>query len=93
MYHVILGPLLAHVPNLIQIGQKTHKLEIFTFGRFWLVGLVARKMVAAASNIQLPSGRLLMTSVPSLNQIGQKLAELAYFEIFGWLAGWAGLRE
>jgi len=34
-----------------------------------------------------------MTSVPSLNQIGQKSAELAHFEIFGWLAGWAGLRE
>ena len=27
-----------------------------------------------------------MTSVPSLNQIGQKLAKLAHREIFGWLA-------
>ena len=32
-----------------------------------------------------------MTSVPSLNQIGRKLAKLAHREIFGWLAGWAGL--
>ena len=29
-----------------------------------------------------------MTSVPSLNQIGRKLAELAHREIFSWLAGW-----
>ena len=29
-----------------------------------------------------------MTSVPSLNQIGRKLAKLAHHEIFGWLAGW-----
>ena len=29
-----------------------------------------------------------MTSVPSLNQIGRKLAKLAHREIFGWLAGW-----
>ena len=29
-----------------------------------------------------------MTSVPSLNQIGRKLAKLAHLEIFGWLAGW-----
>ena len=28
-----------------------------------------------------------MTSVPSLNQIGRKLAKLAHHEIFGWLAG------
>ena len=34
-----------------------------------------------------------MTSVPSLNQIGRKLAKLAHREIFGWLAGWlAGSR-
>ena len=38
--------------------QKTQKLEIFPFGRFWLVRLVGRKMVAATPNIQLPSGRL-----------------------------------
>ena len=31
LYRVILGPLLAHMPNLIQIGQKTQKLEIFIF--------------------------------------------------------------
>ena len=29
-----------------------------------------------------------MTSVPSLNQIGRKLAKLARHKIFGWLAGW-----
>ena len=39
-YHVILGPFSAHIPNLIQIGQKTRRLENFTSVRFWLVGLV-----------------------------------------------------
>ena len=88
----VFGSLLALIPNFIQIGQKTRKLEIFTFGRFWLVGLVGRKMVAASSNDQLLPGRLWMTSVPNLNLIGWKMAELAHFWIFGWLAGWAGLR-
>ena len=41
---VVFGPLLAPIPNFIQIGQKTQKLKIFTFGRFWLVRLVGRKM-------------------------------------------------
>ena len=68
--YVVFASLLAPIPNFIQIGQKTQKLEIFTFGRFWLVGLVGRKMVAATSNIQLLPERLLMTSVPSLNLIG-----------------------
>ena len=43
---------LAKPPNFIQIGWKTQKLKIFTIGRFWLVGPVGQKMVAAASNIQ-----------------------------------------
>ena len=45
LYHVDFSPFLAPMQNFIQIGQKTQKLEIFTFGRFWLVGLVGRKMV------------------------------------------------
>ena len=43
-------PLSAPIPNITQIGQKTQKLEIFTFGWFWLVGLVGRKMVGDISN-------------------------------------------
>ena len=35
----------AYVIDIDQIGQKIQKLEIFTFGQFWLVGLVGRKMV------------------------------------------------
>ena len=46
-FYAVIAPLLAPVPNFIQIGQKTRKLEIFTFDRFWLVGLVGLKMVAA----------------------------------------------
>ena len=58
LYHVGFSPFSAPMQNFIQIGQKIRKLEIFTFGRFWLVGLVGRKMVAATSNIQLLPGRL-----------------------------------
>ena len=58
MVYVVFGPLLAPIPNFIQIGRKTQKLKIFTVGRFWLVGPVGRKMVAATSNIQLPPRRL-----------------------------------
>ena len=49
-FYVVFAPLLAPIPNFIQIGQKTRKLEIFTFGRFWLVGLVGQKMAAGISN-------------------------------------------
>ena len=45
LYHVDFSPFLAPMQNFIQIGQKTQKLEISTFGRFWLVGLVGLKMV------------------------------------------------
>ena len=40
-FYIVFGPLLAPIPNFIQIGLKTQKLKIFTIGRFWLVGLVA----------------------------------------------------
>ena len=49
-FYDVFASLLAPIPNFIQIGQKTQKLEIFTFGRFWLVGLVGRKMVVGISN-------------------------------------------
>ena len=48
--YVVSCSLLALIPNFIQIGQKTQKLEIFTCGRFWLVGLVGRKMVVGILN-------------------------------------------
>ena len=80
--YAVSGSLLAPIPNFIQIGQKTQKLEIFTFGRFWLVGLVGRKMVAATSNIRNLFRGLPKHSVQNLNQIGQKLAKLAHREIF-----------
>ena len=48
--YAVSGSLLALRPNFIQIGQKTQKLEIFTFGRFWLVGLVGRKLVVGILN-------------------------------------------
>ena len=40
--------------NFIQIVQKTQKLEIFTFGRFWLVGLAGRKMVVGILSVFCP---------------------------------------
>ena len=50
-FYIVFYPMLAPIPNFIQIGRKTQKLKIVAFGRFWLVGLVGRKMVAATSNI------------------------------------------
>ncbi len=49
-FYVVFGPILAPIPNFIQIGQKTQKLKIFAIGRCWLVGLVGRKMVVGISN-------------------------------------------
>ena len=73
---------LAPKPDFIQIGQKTQKLEIFSIGRFWLVGLVGREIYAAISKIRILSRGLQMTSVPNFNQIGWNLTELAHREIF-----------
>ena len=72
VYYIILGPLLAHMPNLIQIGQKTQKLEIFTFGRFWLVGLVGRKIVVGISSSFYVVLASLLVPHPNFIQIGQK---------------------
>jgi len=77
--------------NFIQIGQKTQKLEIFTFGRFWLVGLVGRKMVVGISNsfyvVFAPS----LAPIPNFIQIGGKTRKLKIFN-FGrfWLVGLVG---
>ena len=70
LYHVIHGPLLAPMPNLIQIGQKTHKLEIFIFGRFWLVGLVGLKMAVGILNSVYVVFAPLLALIPNFIQIG-----------------------
>merc|ERR1712240_720542 len=49
--YAVSGSLLALIPNFIQIGQKTQKLEILSVSRFWLVGLVGRKMVVGIPNL------------------------------------------
>ena len=67
------------MPNLIQIGQKTHKLEIFTFGQFWLVGLVGRKMVVGISNSFYVVFAPLLAPIPNFIQIGQKTQKLEIF--------------
>ena len=67
--HAVFAPLLAPIPNFIQIGQKT-QLEIFTFGRFWLVGLVGRKMVVGILNSFYVVFAPLLTPIPNFIQIG-----------------------
>ena len=79
MYHVIFGPLLAHMPNLIQIGQKTQKLEIFTFSRFWLVELVAQEMVVGIQNSFSVVFTPLLAPIPNFILIGQKTQKLEIF--------------
>ena len=79
------------MPNLIQIGQKTQKLEIFSFGRFWLVGLVDRKMVVGISNSFYDVFSPFLAPMPNFIQIGQETQKLEFFT-FGrfWLVGLVG---
>jgi len=69
-FNVVFAPLLTPTPNFIQIGQKTQKLETFTFGRFWLVGLVGRKMVVGISNSFYVVFAPLLAPIPNFIQIG-----------------------
>ena len=69
---VVFAPLLAPIPNFIQIGQQTRKLEFFTFGRFWLVGVVGRKLVVGISNSFYVVFAPLFNPFPNFIQIGQK---------------------
>ena len=41
---VVFAPLLPLIPNFIQIGQKSQKLEILSISPFWLVGVVGQKL-------------------------------------------------
>ena len=78
------------MPNFVQIEQKT-QLKIFIFGRFWLVGLVGRKMVVGISNSFYVVFAPLLAPVPNFIQIGQKTRKLEIFT-FGrfWLVGLVG---
>ena len=69
------------LPNLIQIGQKTQKLEIFIFGRFWLVRLVGRKMVVGISNSFYVVLAPLLAPIPNFIQIGQITQKLEIFTL------------
>ena len=76
--------------NFIQIGQKTQKLEIFTFRQFWLVGLVGRKMAVGISNSFYVVFAPLLAPIPNFIQIGQKTQlEIFTFGRF-WLVGLVG---
>ena len=67
------------MPNLIQIGQKAQKLEIFIFGRFWLVGLVGRKMAVGILNSVYVVFAPLLAPIPNFIQIGQQTRKLEIF--------------
>ena len=58
------------IENKMQTQSRRVASVVFAIGRFWLVRLVGRKMVAATSNIRNLFRGLLMTSVQNLNQIG-----------------------
>ena len=79
------------IRNFIQIEQKTQKLEIFTCGRFRLVGLVGRKMVVGILNSFYVVFTPLLASIPNFIQIGWKTWKLEIFT-FGrsWLVGLVG---
>ena len=69
------------MPNLIQNGQKTQKLEIFILGRFWLVRLVGGKMVVAIINSFYVVFTPLLAPVLNFIQIGQKTRKLEIFSV------------
>ena len=74
-------------PIFIQIGQETQKLEIFTFGRFWLVGLVGQKMVVSISNSFYLVFSPCLAPLPNFIQIGRKTwkLEISTFGQFWWV--------
>ena len=65
-YYPIISPHSKFHPN----RTKTQQLEIFTFGRFWLVGLVGRKMVVCSLNSFYVVFASLLAPIPNFIQIG-----------------------
>ena len=88
-FSVVFYPILATIPNFIQIGRKTQKLKIFAIGRFWLVGLVGRKMVVGISNSFYVVFGPLIALIPNFIQIGQK-TQIKNFRYCLVLVGRAG---
>ena len=87
-FYLVVAPFLAPIPNFIQIGQKTQKLEIFTFGQSWLVGC---KMDIGASNSFYVVFATLLALIPNFIQIGKKTQKGEIFT-FGqyWLVRLVG---
>ena len=81
-----------HRCNLIMLSleNKSHKI-LFTNGRFWLVGLVGRKIIVGILNSFYVVITPLSAPIPNFIQIGQKTQKLEIFT-FGrfwlvWLVG------
>ena len=70
IFSPILAPILAPIPNFIQIGQKAQKLKIFTIGRFWMVDVVGQKMAVVISNAFYIVIGPSLAPVPNFIQIG-----------------------
>ena len=75
--------------NFIQIGQKTQKLETFTFGRFLLVRLEGQKMVVGISKSFYVVFAPLLAHIPNFIQIGQK-KEVKMISYRLASVGWSG---
>ena len=78
------------MPNFIQIGQRTRKLEIFTFGRFWLVGLVGRKMVVGILKSFFSCFCPIISSHTKFHPNRTKNTEVRNFHFWSILVGRAG---
>ena len=99
-YHGSLQPM---IPPLLYVlsrpftphaGQKTQKLKLFAIGRFWLVGLVDRKMVVGISNSFYVVFGPLLAPIPNFKYIGQKTQKLKIFAIGRfWLVGLVGRKK
>ena len=90
-FYIIFCPILAPIPNFIQIGWKTQKLKFPTIGRFWSVGPVGQKMVVGIRNSFYVIFGTLLAPTPNFIQIGRKTQKLKIFAIGRfWLVGLVG---
>ena len=89
-FYVVLGPLLAPIPNFIQIRRKTQKLKIFAVGRFWLVMLVGQKMAVAISNLFYVVFVPLLTPYQISSKTDEKYRHSCYLSV---LIGRAGMSK
>ena len=81
-FHVVFCLIVFHIPNFIQIGQKTEVKKI-VIGRLWLVGPVSQKIAVFISNSFYLVFNPISAPKSSLIKIGRKTQKLKIYVIGG----------